>query len=88
MRDIIADISFSPLMGRYLTFVDSRSPYYKERYSSIKASLADENYARELMQLFTLGLDVLNRDGTPIKKNGFTVPTYHQRHVRSLARAW
>ena len=89
MKDILTEVSFSPLMGRFLTFVGSSSPYYTERFSGILNSNADENYARELMQLFTIGLDTLNEDGTPVtREDGAKVPAYSQKHVRNLARAW
>jgi len=88
MKDLLTQVSFHPMMGKFLTYVDSRSPYYKERYSGFIGSNADENYARELMQLFTIGLDKLNRDGTPVVENGVVVPAYTQRHVRNFARAW
>jgi len=78
MKDLLTQVSFHPMMGKFLTYVDSRSPYYKERYSGFIGSNADENYARELMQLFTIGLDKLNRDGTPVVENGVVVPIVFQ----------
>ncbi len=50
---------------------------------------ANENYAREIMQLFTLGLNQLNPDGTPVLDgNGNPVPTYTQNDVMDLGRAF
>ena len=57
--DILREISHSPVMGDYLTFRNAKS------FSS-SGNAPDENYARELMQLFTIGLWQLNPDGTYI----------------------
>lgn len=53
-------------------------------------SSADENYAREIMQLFTIGLFVLNDDGTPVldPESGGPLETYTNEHIQSFARAW
>lgn len=48
----------------------------------------NENYARELLQLFTMGTDMLNMDGTPVlDQNGVIVPAYTENDVREVARA-
>ena len=54
----------------------------------MKGSRADENYAREFMQLFTIGLDMLNEDGTIMQRNGVNTPTYESSDVSTFARAW
>ena len=52
-------------------------------------SVPDENYAREVMQLFSIGLTKLNLDGTPvIDRYGREIPTYDVEDVASLARVW
>ena len=54
-----------------------------------QVSSADENFAREIMQLFTIGLVKLNDDGTPVKDNeGKDVEVYSNEDIESFARAW
>jgi hypothetical protein len=69
-------------MGEYLTYVGSSSFEYS-------GSFPDENYAREIMQLFTVGLWKLNDDGTQVlDANNEPVHTYSTKHIVTLARAW
>jgi uncharacterized protein (DUF1800 family) len=58
-RDLMEGVSTSVAMGLYLTFLGS------VKANPATGSIPDENYARELMQLFTIGLYQLNMDGTP-----------------------
>jgi len=51
-------------------------------------SQPDQNYAREFMQLYTIGLDMLDEDGSVILKDGRTVQTYDTTDVQTFARAW
>lgn len=85
-RSLLDDVSKSPAMGYYLTFVNNR----KATYDSIgnEISIPDENYARELMQLFTIGLYQLNNNGTLKLVNGKPVETYTQDDVFNLARVF
>jgi uncharacterized protein (DUF1800 family) len=54
-----------------------------------KNSRPDENYAREVMQLFTIGLVQLNLDGTPkIDGEGHAIPTYSQNEIPEVARVF
>ncbi|MEQ1909428.1 MAG: DUF1800 family protein [Vicinamibacterales bacterium] len=79
-RDVLRQVSVSSSMGKYLDLANS-----------MKAGLAggaNENYPRELMQLFTVGLVRLNQDGSPVLgSDGQPVPTYSQDTVREVARA-
>ncbi|MBI4906472.1 MAG: DUF1800 family protein [Acidobacteria bacterium] len=78
-RTLLADISMSPQMGKYLDIANS-----------MKAGVgsgANENYPRELMQLFTIGLYQLNQDGSQKLVNGQPVSTYTQNDVRQVANA-
>ncbi|WP_052700221.1 DUF1800 family protein [Methylocucumis oryzae] len=79
-RSLLRDISLSPAMGKYLDLANS-----------IKATAntsPNENYARELMQLFTIGLTQLNQDGSvKLDNQGQTIPTYDQNSLREVARA-
>jgi len=78
---IMSDVTLSPAMGAYLNMLNSRKPG--------NGQIANENYARELMQLFSIGLFVLNQDGTPqLDGSGNMVPTYTQAQVQAFARAF
>jgi len=78
-RDLLRDITMSPSMGKYLDLANSMKPGL--------AGGANENYPRELMQLFTIGLWQLNQDGSQLLVNGNPVPTYDQQTVRQVALA-
>ncbi len=81
-RDILEGISTNIAMGQFLSFV------WNKKGDPLTGSIPDENYARELMQLFTIGLVQLNVDGTPITSGGKPVPTYTQQDVSQHARVW
>ena len=81
-RDLMEGVSTSVAMGLYLTFLGS------VKANPATGSIPDENYARELMQLMTIGLYQLNMDGTPITSGGNPVPTYGQTDVSQGARVW
>ena len=71
-----------------LTYAGSRSPLFIERWSNVKNSKVDENFAREIMQLFTIGLDMLNPDGSLMMNEGKPIPTYDSSDIQTYARAW
>ncbi len=76
-RDLMGEMTLNPGMGRYLDMVNSR------------ADNPNENYAREVLQLFNVGLDKLNQNGTPITDaDGNRLPTYDQETVNNFARAF
>ncbi len=80
-RTLLQDVTLSPQMGVYLNMLGNQKP------NPAKNIRADENYARELMQLFTIGLWKLNPDGTQaLDANGNPQPTYSQADVTNLAR--
>jgi uncharacterized protein (DUF1800 family) len=79
-RDLLEQISKSPAMGTYLTFRGNRK--------ASGNSLPDENYAREVMQLFSIGVYELNIDGTLKLTNGKPKETYVQDDVSQLARVF
>ena len=58
-RDVMREVSYSPMMADYLTFLRNKGVAF--------GSYPDENYAREVMQLFSIGLHRLNPDGTPLR---------------------
>ena len=78
---IMHDVSVSPGMGAYLNMLDSaKAP---------TGQIANENYARELMQLFTIGLYELNADGSQqLDGSGNPIPTYTQAQVQAFAKAY
>ncbi|KNC53335.1 twin-arginine translocation domain-containing protein [Thecamonas trahens ATCC 50062] len=79
---ILKDVSYHRYMGSYLTYEGSRA------YAS-SGTFPDENYAREIMQLFSIGLVELNDDGTPKRDAaGNELPTYGQEDIVDYARVW
>ena len=78
---IMHDVTLSPGMGAYLNMLNSaKAPV---------GQIANENYARELMQLFTIGLDQLNQDGSlQLDTSGNPIPTYTEAQVQAFARAY
>jgi len=82
-RDIVKAVTLSPAMGNYLSMANNN------RGNPVKGTAANENYARELMQLFTLGLTELHADGTPVlDANQQPVATYNQAIVTNMARVF
>ncbi len=76
---LLTDVTLSPVMGTYLNMVNNDwDPASGENDPN-------ENYAREVMQLFSIGLYELNPDGTPKFSNGEVIPTYGQEQVDSFA---
>lgn len=81
-RDIMKALTLSPAMGNYLNMANNR------KGNATAGTAANENYARELMQLFTAGLTQLNPDGSPVlDSNNNPVPSYDQAVVTNTARA-
>jgi uncharacterized protein (DUF1800 family) len=82
-RTIMQDVTLSPAMGLYLNMVDNDKP------NTTNGTHANENYSRELMQLFTLGLNLINSDGSlQLDGNGNPIPTYSQAQVTAFANAY
>jgi uncharacterized protein (DUF1800 family) len=82
-RDLIEHVTLSPQMGEYLSMIKNKKPDYENNIHP------DENYARELLQLLSIGLVQLGPDGVPlVDGNGDTLPTYDQGVVQALARAF
>jgi len=81
-RNLMEDVTLNPAMGRYLDMLNNAKP------DVANGIHANENYAREFMQLFTIGPNLLNVDGTPQIQNGAFVPTYSQADIQALARAF
>ena len=81
-RTLLQQISLSAPMGQFLTYRGSA------KANPASGALPDENYARESMQLFTIGLLQLNIDGTPQLAAGKTTDTYGLSDITGLARVF
>ena len=80
---VLAQITLHPAMGEYLNMVDN------DKADLVSGRSPNENYAREFLQLFTIGLVMLNRDGTPqLDASGSSIPAYTEADVKSLARVF
>ena len=79
-RDLLTATTLSPSMGYFLDMVNNA------KANPATGTAANENYARELMQLFTLGLVQLDSQGNPITAGGATVPEYDQTTVSEMAK--
>jgi uncharacterized protein (DUF1800 family) len=78
--NVMKDVTLTAAMGHWLDMVNNDKPGTGQH--------ANENYARELMQLFTLGLNQMNPDGTPVlDSTGNPVPAYTQDDVMALGRS-
>lgn len=76
-RTLLKEMTLNPAMGKYLDMVIStrQSP--------------NENFAREILQLFSIGVDMLNQDGTPIMDaQGNNIPTYNQETVNNFTKVF
>jgi uncharacterized protein (DUF1800 family) len=81
-RTLLYEITLNPGMGEYLNM---RGNSVVNRANPTP----NENYAREIMQLFSIGVDTLNQDGTPVLDGqGNRVPSYDQTTIANLARVF
>ena len=82
-RDLLSDVSYSLPMGYYLSHLNNPKAVPSENIRP------DENYAREIMQLFTIGLYELNNDGTrKLDPSGDPIPTYGQDEIKEFAEVF
>ena len=81
-RELLEAVTLHPAMGLYLSMLGNRKT---DTALNIRP---DENYAREVLQLFSIGLVQLNPDGTPVLAGGQPVPTYGQNTVRGFAHVF
>jgi uncharacterized protein (DUF1800 family) len=76
-RKLLNDVTVHPTMGNYLDMAIStrQNP--------------NENYAREILQLFSIGVDMLNQDGTPmLDSQGNRIPTYNQETINNFTKVF
>ncbi|MDQ6622579.1 MAG: DUF1800 family protein, partial [Verrucomicrobiota bacterium] len=82
-RQLLEDVTLNPGMGAYLNMLQN------DKANPAKGTLPNENYAREIMQLFSIGLYDLNLDGSlTLTAGGFPVPTYNQDAILGTAAAF
>jgi uncharacterized protein (DUF1800 family) len=82
-RDILREVTLSPAMGRYLNMANNDKP------NPAKGIQPNENYGREVLQLFSIGLWQLNPDGSPrLDAKGQPLPSYDQETVEGFAHAF
>jgi uncharacterized protein (DUF1800 family) len=79
-RALLGDMTVNPAMGYFLDMVNN------DKANPVKGTVANENYAREVMQLFTVGLVQLNQDGTP--NTSAPAPEYTQDTVTEMAKVF
>jgi len=82
-RQLLQDVTLSPAMGNYLNMLRNAKAV------PAKGTSADENYAREVQQLFTIGLSELQPDGTlKLDSTGLPIPTYNQVEIVQMANVF
>jgi len=82
-RQLLEDVTLSPAMGVFLSYVINR------KANPVTGTSPDENYAREIMQLFTIGLVQLQPDGTlRLDAAGQPIPTYDQTTIAETAKVF
>ncbi len=87
VKELLLDISRHPIMGRYLSSLQNRMATFDGQGNLITAP--DENYAREVMQLFSIGLFQLWEDGSlRLASSGQPIPTYFNDDIKELARVF
>ena len=82
-RDLLKDVALSPAMGNYLSHVNN------SKADPENNTFPDENFAREVMQLFSIGLYELNIDGSvKVDSEGYPIPTYDNFDIGELAKVF
>lgn len=82
-RDIIGEVTLHPSMGIFLSHHNNR------KADTTANTLPDENFSREIMQLFTIGLNEMNNDGTfKTDADGDLIPTYNNADIGEMAKVF
>lgn len=80
--DLLRSVTLSPVMGTFLTMAGNKP-------ENMTGQLPDQNYAREVMQLFSIGLYTLNNDGTAVSDGtGTRLETYTDQDIEALSRVF
>ena len=90
-RQLLSDMTLNPAMGRFLNMLNNRcqtrTPPEVDVCRNGLSSKPNENYAREILQLFSTGTFLLHQDGTrQLDGNGNPIATYDQHTVEEFAR--
>lgn len=96
VRQLLEDVSKHPIMGKYLSHLKNQKAQFTDTNSNgvqdpgEETTLSpDENYAREIMQLFSIGLLQLHPDGTiKLGSNGQPIATYSNDDIKELSRVF
>ena len=81
-RKLLEDVAMHPIMGCYLSHI------HNAKEDPTKGRIPDENFAREVMQLFSIGLYELNADGTRKQANGKDIATYGPSDIAGMAKVF
>ena len=82
-ENLLRDVALHPCMGIYLSHMGNR------KADPVAKTFPDENFAREIMQLFSIGLWMLNPDGSrQLDANSQPIPTYSNADITELARVF
>ncbi len=82
-RDLLEEVTYHPAMGYFLSSINNSPTNEAENIHP------DENYAREVMQLFTIGIHQLELDGSIVTdEDGVPIPTYENNDVGELAKVF
>ena len=81
-RDLLEAVTLHPMMGQYLSMLQNKKA---DPALNIRP---DENFARELLQLFTIGVHKLNIDGSPKQTGGKLIPAYEQAVIEDFAKVF
>jgi uncharacterized protein (DUF1800 family) len=92
-RQLLYDVTLDPTMGRFLDMLNNRcqrrTPPDVNVCRNGLAAQPNENYAREILQLFSIGTFLLNQDGTrKLDGNGNPIPSYDQKIVEEFSRVF
>jgi uncharacterized protein (DUF1800 family) len=92
-RQLLYDVTLNPAMGRFLDMLNNRcqtrTPADPNICRNGLKSQPNENYAREILQLFSMGTFLLNQDGTrQLDGSGNPIATYDQKTVEEFARVF
>jgi len=82
-KNILQDVTYAPAMADYLTYLNNK------KANEDTGRMPDENYAREILQLFSIGLNELNMDGTlKLDSSGNPIPTFTNEDIGGLAKVF
>ena len=81
-RQLLESVSRHPMMGIYLSHLRN------QKADTRSGRVPDENYAREVMQLFSIGLVELNEDGSARTSGGAAIATYAPADISGMARVF